>query len=402
MANTHPTQEDHHIDSEEEDFVAQDEVAEEVEAEEGAEPMSEDEDGTRFKAGGPGEGVEGEGAFVDDSVQGFFDHREAVFSVAIHPTQQHLVASGGGDDKCYLWRADTGEKVHELGVHADSVAAVGFSNDGQFVASAGLDGKVLVFNVADGQQVATLEGPTEITWLDWHPRGNVVLVGSEDATIWMWQVPSGNCMGVFTGHGESVTCGQFTPDGKAIVSGSADGSFAVWNPKTAAAQLRIGSEDARFHDAPITALAVNKDCTMVLTGAQDGTARLVHLGNGRILASLDNHSDSIETIGFCNTMPLAATGSVDGTISIWDVTNMSLRTTLRHDDAVTKLIWHDTAPFITSVSMDRTVRIWDARTGAAVKLFRGHHDPIMDLAITHDGTRAVTASDDGTALVFAA
>ncbi|KAJ3047704.1 hypothetical protein HK097_011286 [Rhizophlyctis rosea] len=387
MANQQP---DHTQDrpaefQEEEDYVGQDEVAEEVEGDEGGEPMSEDEDDQAGPAGGEG----GQSVLVDDSVQGFFDHREDVYAVAIHPTQQHLVASGGGDDKCYLWRLDNGEKVFDLGVHTDSVSAIGFSNDGQYVASAGLDGKVIVHNVSNGQHVVTLEGPTEITWLEWHPRGPIVLVGSEDATIWMWQVPSGNCMGVLTGHGESVTCGQFTPDGKTIVSGSSDGSFAVWNPKTATAQLRIGSEDARFHSAPITALA-------------DGSARLVHLGNGRILASLDGHTDSVETIGFCNTMPWAATGSVDGTISIWDVTTMQIRSTLRHDDAVTKVIWHETAPLLTSASTDKTVRVWDARTGECLKVWRGHQAPIMDLAITRDGNRAVTASDDGTALVFAA
>ena len=38
-------------------------------------------------------------------------------------------------------------------------------------------------------------------------------------------------MRVFAGHDGAVLCGGFTCDGKKIVSGSADGSIRVWNPR---------------------------------------------------------------------------------------------------------------------------------------------------------------------------
>lgn len=89
-----------------------------------------------------------------------------------------------------------------------------------------MDGKVQVSLVQTGELVQKLEGPTEVVvrfvcvcafllkqWLKWHPRGNVILAGGEDGTVWMWQIPSGNCMAVFTGHVDQVTCGDFTPDG---------------------------------------------------------------------------------------------------------------------------------------------------------------------------------------------
>ncbi|KND05172.1 uncharacterized protein SPPG_00839 [Spizellomyces punctatus DAOM BR117] len=391
MANLAPaTQEG----STEEDleYLNEEDVGEVIDDEAG-EPMSEDEDENE-------EGEENQLLLVDDSIQGFFDHRQPVYAVAIHPTQEAIVMTGGGDDKSYLWRADTGEKLFELAQHEDSIIAVGFSADGQFAASGGMDGKVNVFTVATGELVVTLDGPTEITWLNWHPRGNVLLAGTEDGTMWMWQVPSGNCMNVFSGHVDSVSCGQFAPDGKTIVSGSSDGSIIVWDPKTANANLRITGEDARFHNAPITAVAIHHDNQLVLTGAQDGTARLVHIGNGRILASFDNHSDSIEAVGFCRSMPLAATASVDGTISIWDVTGLRLRQSVRHEDAVTQLRWHSSEPIFASASADRTVKVWDARTGECLKTFRGHQETILDFAMTRDGRTIITGSDDGTSLVF--
>ena len=57
-------------------------------------------------------------------------------------------------------------------------------------------------------------------WLRWHPRGHVVLAGSEDFTSWMWNADTGACLSVFAGHNGSVTCGGFTPDGTYILNKS--------------------------------------------------------------------------------------------------------------------------------------------------------------------------------------
>ena len=50
-------------------------------------------------------------------------------------------------------------------------------------------------------------------WLRWHPRGHLLLAGSEDSTVWMWNADRGAFLSTFAGHGGSVTCGDFTPDG---------------------------------------------------------------------------------------------------------------------------------------------------------------------------------------------
>ncbi len=58
-------------------------------------------------------------------------------------------------------------------------------------------GKVKIWEAGTGACLRTLEGPDEgITWLQWHPRGSVVIAGSEDFTSWMWNADSGDCMQV--------------------------------------------------------------------------------------------------------------------------------------------------------------------------------------------------------------
>ncbi|KAJ3123080.1 hypothetical protein HK098_002229 [Nowakowskiella sp. JEL0407] len=362
------------------------------------EPMSDDEDNELVEE----EVHEVDAAandFVDDSIQGFFEHKEPVYTVSTHPNNE-IILSGGGDDKSYLWNINSGEKFHQITAHTDSVVASGFSSDGQYGATGGMDGSIKVFKVDTKSEILSLDGPNEVIWIDWHPRGPVLLASGRDGSLWMWQIPSGNCMNVFSGHTDSITCGGFTPDGKSIISGSEDGTLIIWDPRTAAALFKFNADDRRFVTSSITSLAVSLDSTLCLVGSAEGQARLIHVGNGKILEAFDGHSESIESIAFCKSLPLVATSSVDGSICLWDLTTMRIRHTCRHDDAVTKVVWHPTQPLLFSSSLDKTVKLWDARTGECLKVWKGHQDAVLDIAVSADGQKVVSGSDDGTLLVF--
>ncbi|KNC72384.1 hypothetical protein SARC_15058, partial [Sphaeroforma arctica JP610] len=64
---------------------------------------------------------------VDSSVSHFGVHEDAVYCVAVSPVDSNISASGGGDDKAYLWRTENGTVLHELIGHTDSVTAIEFS-----------------------------------------------------------------------------------------------------------------------------------------------------------------------------------------------------------------------------------------------------------------------------------
>jgi ribosome assembly protein SQT1 len=200
----------------------------------------------------------------------------------MHPTSNGIIVSGGGDDKSYLWRCDTGEMLTCLDGHTDSVTGVAFSCDGKYVASAAMDGKVRVWNAETGDFCVSVDGPDEVIWIDWHPKGNILLAGATDSTIWMWAMPSGKFMNIFNGHAGPVTAGGFTRDGKKIVSVAEDSTFIIWDPKSAAAEFRLSGDDARFHADPITSVCTNKDSTLAITGDVSGKARLVNILNGNV------------------------------------------------------------------------------------------------------------------------
>lgn len=106
---------------------------------------------------------------LDDSHASYAGHEAAVFTVAIHPIDSVLAVSGGADDLGHLWRTDTGELVMKLEGHEDSVTSVGFSFDGEMVATGGMDGRVRVWRRVKGSTgwfnwefLMSLEGPDEV------------------------------------------------------------------------------------------------------------------------------------------------------------------------------------------------------------------------------------------------
>ena len=144
----------------------------------------------------------------------------------MHPINNNIIASGGGDDKAFLWNMSNAtpqaiaESAIELHAHADSVSCIAFSNPKNghcsFVATGGLDGKVYISDSTNGQFLVMLEADSDVNWISWHPKGEVLLAGCADGSVWMWNISKngGECMLVLqTPDNSPVTDGKFSADG---------------------------------------------------------------------------------------------------------------------------------------------------------------------------------------------
>ncbi|RQM18412.1 hypothetical protein KXD40_001604 [Peronospora effusa] len=375
----------------------------------------------------------------DDADMVFHKHSGPVYSISVNPVDPRIVVTGGGDDVGVIWNREDGNVLYTLSGHQDTVVSVDFNFDGKYAATGGYDGLVKIWEVATGTLVANLEGPSqEVEWVCWHKKGNVVLAGSSDGTVWMWLATTGECMHVFAGHEDGVTCGSFTGSGKMIVTGSSDMTVRVWNPKTGECNhgtstsliaFRIGGRTNKtyvnshgFHEGPVTFIACHPSQPLVISGSQDGTARLMQVQTKRILAAFshegidpsvagtvnDNSSateNSVECGGFCNTMNWAATGCLGGYLRIWDLATNQCRHVCRHPAGVIKLLWHPAQPIVYSCTVEGLVYVWDARTGQLLKTLAGHTDMVLDMTFVpaFDGVPVaglLTASDDESVRLF--
>ncbi|KAF9597353.1 hypothetical protein IFM89_017256 [Coptis chinensis] len=373
-------------------FLDENDVIEEVNIDEEDLPDADDENESEYDVDE-----------TDDSIHLFTGHTGELYTVATSPTEPLLVATGGGDDKGFMWKIGHGDWAKELPGHRDSVTSLAFSSDGKLLASGGFDGLIQVWDITSGSLKCTLEGPGGgIEWVRWHPRGYVVLAGSEDSTAWMWNGDKNVFLNMFSGHSSTVTCGDFTPDGKMVCTGSEDASLRIWNPRNGECVHVV--RDHPYHTEGLTCLAITSDSTLAITGSKDNSVHIVNITTGRVVNSLLAHTSSIECVGLSQRLSQSfqwvATGSMDQKLIIWDLQHSAARCTCEHEEGVTCLAWLGASPFVATGSVDGKVRIWDSLSGDCVKTFSGHSNAIQSISVSANGEHLVSVSLDGTARVF--
>ena len=349
----------------------------------------------------------------DDSVRVFRSHTAETLAVHSSPLDMNLIASGACDDRAILFDIEQGRDLAELDGQGESVSCVRFSYDGKFLAIGSENGTISVmFMQGATAPQSVLDGPSAaISFLAWHPRGPVLLAGSEDNSVYMWNASKGQFMMAFIGHEKSVTCGFFSGDGKKVVTASLDSSIRVWNPTTGTTEVRIQANQpgigGTFHSDEIQCIGIGYVDTplakIVVSGGSTGTVFVTNLESGQVLTQLPSHEGGVETVAFSppSVRPyMVATAGADGIIRVRDMESGAERCTFTHLQVVAKVIWHPTKPIIVSGSSAGTICLWNVLTGQKLAELRGHSDYITDISFASNTQAVVSTSGDGTVRVF--
>ena len=97
---------------------------------------------------------------------------------------------------------------------------------------------------------------------------------------------------------------------------------------------------------------------------------------------------------------LLASGSIDGTILLWDVTTRTTTATLKgHTEVVSSVSFSPDGTILASGSLDDTILLWDIATENAT-LLEGHTDDVVSVSFSPDGMLLSSGSEDGTILLW--
>jgi WD40 repeat protein len=109
----------------------------------------------------------------------------------------------------------------------------------------------------------------EVWQASFSPDGKKLVTGSADGSVRLWEVATGRELRRFAGHSGRVFGAAFSPDGKYVVSSGVDGTARLWDVQT-------GQEVRRFtgHTKEIRNVTFSPDGKYILTASNDGTARL--------------------------------------------------------------------------------------------------------------------------------
>lgn len=229
------------------------------------------------------------------------------------------------------------------------------------------------------------------------PDGKVILSASADQTIKHWDASSGKSIKTIKFNHPNITSLAFSKDGKLLATASPNFITKIWNPYTGKLQKSL------YGDSSIVlSVAFSLNNQFLATACNDRTAKIWDLATGKLVYKLSGHKDVVESVAFSPDGKYLASASADSTIRLWHVASGEAYSyMLGHQSAVLAVAFSPNSRYLATTSDDNTAKVWDLATGKIKATFRGYSSPVICARFSPNGRRLATACLDGTTKVWA-
>lgn len=268
--------------------------------------------------------------------------------------------TGTEDGKLLRFDLRKPDAPEAIGTLSKGVRSISVSTDGSLLAAGTADGSLRVWSLrqpgAPPRELSST-GPV-FAGLAFQPRTHRLAVGDHGGLVRLWDLDHADAP-LRLEAGRRVTSLAFSPDGRLLAAGLAQGGALLWEvaaPQTPPRAACSGKD--------VQSVAFSPDGKLLSCGGGRGEIVLWNPAAGSAAASLPGHLSSVNSLSFSPKGDALVSASSDGTVRRWDVRRPGAPpiTMNGHDSWVWTASFSPDGSRIVSGGSDRTVRIWEATT----------------------------------------
>ena len=280
-------------------------------------------------------------------------HDGGVLSVAIHP-RGTAFATAGQDGRALIWSAAEGQAIRAIEVGSGWVENVAWSPDGQRLA-ASCSRQVYVYD-ADGAEVwRSDDHPSTVSAIAWSNERE--LATACYGRVAFFNAATGKLRQKLEWQGSLVSM-VLSPDGGIVVCGSQDNSVHFWRRST--------GQDSEMFGYPGKPSALAFDDTGALLATGGGNAVTVWSfrkkgPEGTRPGVLEFHAEPVTTLAFAPGAMRLASGGRDGAVVVWSLRRNGKGGLMGAEDvgaSVSELYWRPDGGALASLDARGGVMVW--------------------------------------------
>lgn len=292
------------------------------------------------------------------------------------------------------------QAVQVLSGHTGKVNAVAFSPDSTLLASASIDKDetVKLWDVASKQPKQTLASPNRgifsLTFLD-----NQTLVGvGEDGSIFVWDVTNGQLLATYEdGQGQGpLNSVAYDSTEKLLAMGAANGTCKLWDFSNPSQATKV--QEITVGNVPVEAVVFSPDGKTLATGGDDNIVRLWSIASKQAssqpIATLTRHTAAVYSLAFSADGKTLASGSLDETARLWNASSGKILQTLQAKGQVWSVAFSPSGKTLLTGTDNLLVQLWDVSSGKMLAQNQTESS-IRSVAFSPDGKYFVAGEANG-------